>query len=125
MKKIKLFENFDDLPFSEDEIDEIFKSHFEDIPKIDFIIETGKSKRVDGAVLVGDELLFDINSVILVTVKPDIVNVLNRTQILKMNQIRDEYKYLFDGVVKTLESRGFEVDIIISNTKFLFYIYIK
>jgi hypothetical protein len=125
MKRIKLFENFDNLPFSEDEIDEIFKSYFEDIPKIDFIIETGETKRVNGAVLVGDELLFDINSVILVTVKPDIVNVLNRSQILKMNQIRDEYKDLFDGVVKTLKSRGCEVDIINSNTKFLFYIYIK
>lgn len=123
MKRLKLFEDFD-LPFTELEISEIFKSYFYDIPKLTFEVETSPIKRVTDPVLIGDDLHFDVNEVILVEVTPEIDFSLTRDQILRMNSIKEKHKDLFDGVIDILEKRGCLVDISIRNKSFLFYIYI-
>jgi hypothetical protein len=113
MKRIKLFEDFD-LPFTEKEIDEIFKSYFYDIPKLTFEVKTSPIKRVNDPVLIGDDLHFDVNEVVLVEVTPEVDFSLSRVQILRMQSIKEKHQDLFDGVI----------DISIKSKSFLFYIYI-
>lgn len=121
MKRIKLFENFkDDFPFSKEEIDEIFKSYFEDIPRLEFKVSTGDTQRVNKPVLIGDDLKFNIESVIVVEVEPQIENI----TYLKLNSIKNEYKDLFNAIRKTIEQRGMKVSISKGSRKFIFYIYI-
>lgn len=123
MKRLKLFEDFD-LPFTEREISEIFKSYFYDIPKLTFEVKTSPIKRVTDPVLIGDDLHFDVNEVILVEVTPEIDFSLTRDQILRMKSIKEKHQDLFDGVIDILEKRGCLVDVSIRNKSFLFYIYI-
>ena len=123
MKRIKLFEDFD-LPFTEKEIDEIFKSYFYDIPKLTFEVKTPPIKRVNDPVLIGDDLHFDVNEVVLVEVTPEVDFSLSRDQILRMQSIKEKHQDLFDGVIDILEKRGCLIDISIKSKSFLFYIYI-
>ena len=123
MKRIKLFEDFD-LPFTEKEIDEIFKSYFYDIPKLTFEVKTSPIKRVNDPVLIGDDLHFDVNEVVLVEVTPEVDFSLSRDQILRMQSIKEIHQDLFDGVIDILEKRGCLIDISIKSKSFLFYIYI-
>jgi hypothetical protein len=115
MRKIKLFEDFkDELPFSLEEIKDIFME-FEDL---DMPVKVVGEKGITTTEVNDDDLSFDFGDVIKVVVTFPIDRISYRfdhgtdpnvTDI--MENFRKKYSDIFNSIEETLKSRGCKVDI--------------
>ena len=118
MKRIKLFEDFkDELPFSLEEIKDIFME-FEDL---DMPVKIVGEKGITTTKVKDDDLSFGFGDVIKVEVTFP-VDITYPNVISKMRELRKKYSDIFNYIEETLNSRGCKVDIISFNNLYIFTI---
>jgi hypothetical protein len=118
MKRIKLFEDFkDELPFSLEEIKDIFME-FEDL---DMPVKVVGEKGITTTEVNDDDLSFDFGDVIKVVVTFPVDRTYPNV-ISKMRSLRKKHSDIFNSIEETLKSRGCKVDIKSVNNFYVFTI---
>ena len=118
MRKIKLFEDFkDELPFSLEEIKDIFME-FEDL---DMPVKVVGEKGITKTKLEDDYLKFGFDDVIKVVVTFPVDRTYPNV-ISKMRSLREKHSDIFNSIEETLKSRGCKVDIKSVNNFYVFTI---